>query len=306
MDFLAIRPGGIYLDGTCGAGGHSSGICERLAGRGRLIAVDQDETALDLARERLSGAGCQVDFVHDNFSGIDRILDDLTIETIDGALLDLGVSSMQFDTLDRGFSFDSGQEADMRMDRSSGQTAAELIRRSSERELAKILRELGEEPFPGRIARVLKEAADSGELLTGANLHHIIHQALPAKIRKTARIDPATRSFMALRIAVNDELSVLEDFLEKVVDRLADDARLVIISFHSLEDRIVKNFFRDRARGCVCPREVPVCVCGKQPTLKVLTRKPVSASEQEVGANPRARSARLRAAKRVNVEPSKE
>ena len=201
MQYLAIKPGGVYLDATCGAGGHSSGILERLEGQGRLIAVDRDENALAIASRRLGGFSPRVDFVHENFSGIGRILDLLQIETIDGVLADLGVSSMQFDNPDRGFSFESDVEIDMRMDRRTGITAADLIRKIKAKELAGILAEYGEQPMAGRVANAIKRASDSSEALTGRTLRQIVHEALPKKFVAQSRIDPATRVFMALRIA---------------------------------------------------------------------------------------------------------
>lgn len=299
MDYLAVRPGGIYLDATCGAGGHSEQICLRLKSSGRLIAIDQDEQAIEIASKRLAPFKDLVTFYSGNFSGINRILDELKIESIDGAIADLGVSSMQLDDPGRGFSFDSDDEVDMRMDRQSGISAAQLIRATSQKDLATILSQYGEQPMAGRVARAIFEAASEGEKLTGRNLRQIVHGALPYKFLRQRRVDPATKVFMALRIAVNDELAAIESFLENAHERLAPDGRLVVISFHSLEDRIVKRFFRDRAGGCTCPRDLPVCGCGNVPTMKVLTRKPVAPGDEETSENPRARSARLRAAEKL-------
>jgi 16S rRNA (cytosine1402-N4)-methyltransferase len=298
IEFLAVRPGGTYLDATCGAGGHSAGICERLSGPGRLIAMDQDEKAQVLAKQRLKDFGDRVTFYHGNFRRIDRVLDELKIESIDGALADLGVSSMQFDDPARGFSFEGDAELDMRMDQTQGDAAATLIRRARPEELARILRDFGEQPYPGRIARSLVEAARGGEALTGQSVRRIVHNALPGKAKRGAKIDPATRVFMALRIAVNEELASLEEFLAGVHGRLRPGGRLVVISFHSLEDRIVKRFFKEKEKGCICPKELPQCLCGLKPSLKVLTRRPMVPGAPEVEGNPRSRSAKLRAAEK--------
>lgn len=299
MTYLAVRPGGIYLDATCGAGGHAAGIAERLGGSGRLIALDRDPAALAIAKPVLARFGNRVTLVQQNFSGADRILDELKIESIDGALADLGVSSMQLEDPSRGFSFDSEVELDMRMDPTEGIDAARLIRKVKQAELARILRDFGEQPYAGRIARAVCEAAALEQPLTGKVLREVVLRALPPVARRRKRLDPATRVFMALRIAVNDELAALESFLDRIVGRLRKGGRLVVISFHSLEDRIVKHFFAQQARGCICPKELPVCVCKKTPTLKVLTRKPVTAGQREQQDNPRARSAKLRAAQRL-------
>ena len=299
MDHLAVQPGGTYVDATCGAGGHAAGICERLFGTGRLVALDQDESALDLARKRLEAFGHQVTFVRMNFSGIDRILNDLKIDGIDGAIADLGVSSMQLDDPARGFSFDSDTPLDMRMDPGAGLSAAQWIARSTPDQLARIFTVYGEQPYANRIAKAVWDASKSGQTMTGRLLRQVVHQTLPAQWVRESRIDPATRVFMALRIAVNEEFEALESFLEKIVEAMNPSARLVIISFHSLEDRTVKRFFQEQARGCTCPKEFPACVCNKPPRLKILTKNPVTAGEQEKRGNPRARSAKLRAAEKL-------
>ena len=299
LELMKIRPGRVYLDATCGAAGHAAGICERIDESGRLIAVDRDESAIAVAEKRLAPYKGRVTFHHGNFAGIDRMLDELKIESTDGALADLGLSSMQLDDPKRGFSFESHLEVDMRMDQSRGWTAANLIRNSTTEDLARIISAYGEQPFARRIARAIAEAAAAGEELTGRNLRRIVHLAIPPKNRRQSRIDPATRVFQALRIEVNGELAALESFLERVLKRMSPGARLVVISFHSLEDRIVKRFFREQARGCICPPKLPECRCGRKPEMKIITRKPIVAGEKEKEENPRARSAKLRAAEKL-------
>ena len=299
IDRLDIKPDGVYLDATCGAGGHAKGICEKLSTKGRLIGIDRDKGAIKVARKRLAPFDSRAILNYGKFSMVDRILDDLKIESIDGALADLGISSMQLDNPGRGFSFESDVELDMRMDPETGITVAQLLRSTDVGLLARIFRDYGEQPLAKRIAKAVSFAAQEEKPMTGRELRQIVHGAIPAKMRRKARIDPATRVFMALRIAVNEELTELETFLEKVVPKIVPGGRLVIISFHSLEDRIVKRFFLEQARGCTCPREFPVCVCGKSPILKILTRKPVQPEQEEKERNPRARSARLRAAEKL-------
>jgi 16S rRNA (cytosine1402-N4)-methyltransferase len=299
LDYLDVDPQGTYVDATCGAGGHSAGIAELLSGEGRLIAIDRDPVAIRIAKERLAEYGSRVVFKQGTFSEIERILDELTIEKIDGVLADLGVSSIQLDDIDRGFSWNAPGEVDMRMGFDAPRTAAELIRSESAEMLARLLKDYGEQPCSRRVARSIKQAADSEQPLTGARLRDAILSALPAKLKHARRIDPATKVFMALRIAVNDELGELQHFLAALPERLAPNGRAVLISFHSLEDRIVKRFFREQADPCTCPREMPECRCGKVATLKVLTRKPVLSSDAEQEVNPRSRSAKLRAAARL-------
>ena len=299
IELLNINPDGVYIDATCGAGGHSESILERLSPRGRLIGIDRDEQALMVARKRLAHFESRVILRHGRFSEVDQILNELKIESIDGALADLGISSMQVDDSNRSFSFDSDAELDMRMDPGSGITAARLLQNADAKELAGILRDYGEQPFAKRIANAIVRAVQGEKQLTGRELRQIVHGAIPAKVRRKSRIDPATRVFMALRIAVNEELEELASFLERIVPRIKTGGRLAIISFHSLEDRIVKRFFLAQARGCTCPKQIPVCVCGKLPVMKIITRKPVMPEEEEKARNPRARSAKLRAAEKL-------
>jgi 16S rRNA (cytosine1402-N4)-methyltransferase len=302
IDLLEVRAGGVYVDATCGAGGHAEAICAAAAPNGRLVALDADPDALELAKKRLSPFGESVTFVNENFTGLTGVLDSLKIEKIDGALADLGVSSMQMDRADRGFSFGSDVPLDMRMNPTKGETAEELLIRLTETELARVIGEYGEQPKAARIARTIKEAIAQGETITGKKLRELVHSALPAKWIRTARTEPATRVFMAIRIAVNDELAALESFLTQAVDRLAPGAKLAVISFHSLEDRIVKWAFRDMAKGCVCPKDMPICGCGKKPIVKIITRKPVAATQAERDGNPRSRSAKLRVAQKLDFE----
>ncbi len=299
LEFLAIKKDGVYLDATCGGAGHSQLILQNLGPEGRLIAIDQDLSALKIAKNRLKSSSGAITYHHENFSRLKKVLDELKIESIDGVLADIGVSSMQLDDPERGFSYKSPFEVDMRMDATRGQTAAQLLRRVDPGELARIISTYGQQVHGKRIARRICDAVAEGAELTGINLREIVHKALPAKLIRTAKIEPSVRVFQALRIAVNDELGALERFLNGAHDRLAPGGRMVIISFHSLEDRIVKRFFNYRRNPCSCPRELPMCVCEEKPSLKILTRKPVTAGDREKGQNPRARSAKLRAAKKI-------
>jgi 16S rRNA (cytosine1402-N4)-methyltransferase len=296
--YLAPKSGGIYVDGTLGGAGHAARILEASSPDGALIGLDRDAEALRAARERLLPFGDRVKLVHGNFAGIAEALAGFGIERIDGLLLDLGVSSHQLDMAERGFSFQQDAPLDMRMDRSSGATAAELLNSLSEEELARIIRDFGEERWAKRIAAFIVNARGEAPIETTLRLVDIIKGAIPRGAWEE-RLHPATRSFQALRIAVNEELTSLEKGLDSGIRMLNRGGRVVVIAFHSLEDRIVKNSFRHFAHGCTCPKGLPYCVCGNKPLLRLLTGKPVMAGEAEVGANPRARSARLRAAERL-------
>jgi 16S rRNA (cytosine1402-N4)-methyltransferase len=296
--FLAPKPGGIYVDGTIGGAGHATRILEASAPDGRLIGFDRDAEALRAAGERLLPFGERVRLVHGNFAGIAQVLAGLGMERIDGLLLDLGVSSHQLDMAERGFSFQQDAPLDMRMDRSSGATAADLLNSLEEGELARIIRDFGEERWAKRIALFIVRARAEAPIETTLRLVDIIKGAVP-KGAWEERLHPATRTFQALRIAVNEELASLEKVLDMGVGMLNRGGRFVVISFHSLEDRIVKTSFRNSAHGCTCPKGLPYCVCGQMPLLRVVTGKPVTAGEAEVEANPRARSARLRAAEKL-------
>jgi len=295
--YLDLKPGGIYLDGTLGGAGHAALILES-APAALLIGIDRDREALAAAGERLAVYGERVRLLHGDFADVAGHLNTLGIPALDGFILDLGVSSHQLDTRERGFSFQQDAPLDMRMDTSSGETAADLVNELSEPELERIIAEYGEERWAKRIASfIVKERAES-LITTTFRLVDIIKGAVP-KAKWDERIHPATRTFQALRIAVNSELESLERGMRGALDLLKPGGRGVIISFHSLEDRIVKHIFREYSEGCTCPRQLPVCACGKQPRVKVLTGRPVTATQEEINDNPRARSAKLRAVEKL-------
>ncbi len=294
LRFLAPRSGGVYLDGTVGGGGHSRLILEAGSPDCILYAFDRDQSALTAAGRRLAEFGHRFNPIHSNFSAMAQALSDAGVTGIDGFLLDLGVSSHQLDTTERGFSFQTDAPLDMRMDTGSGSTAADLVNNLPETELTRIIRAYGDERWAQRIARFIVTAREEGPVTTTLQLVDIIKGAIPRGAWEE-RLHPATRTFQALRIATNDELGSLEQGLAAGISLLNPGGRGVIISFHSLEDRIVKHSFRDLARGCVCPRDLPLCVCGHLPQVKVLTSRAVRPSDMETAANPRARSARLRA-----------
>ncbi len=297
IDNLNIRPDGIYLDGTLGMGGHSVEIASRLR-EGRLICIDRDETAITRAERRLAPYREKITFVHGNFADSAKILDTLGINLIDGMLFDLGVSSPQLDESERGFSYMSDAPLDMRMDRSSGLTAYEVVNSWDEAELTRILRDYGEERYARRISAAILNARIKKPIETTTELVNIIKSAMPAAALHEKQ-HPAKRSFQAIRIAVNDELSAIETMMDTAPDKLRPGGRLCVISFHSLEDRIVKSGIQSRENGCTCPREAPVCTCGFQKTLRSVSRKPILPSQHELTSNPRARSAKLRVAERV-------
>jgi len=296
--FLAPKPGGIYVDGTIGGAGHAARILEASSPGGMLIGFDRDAEALRAAEARLCPFAGRVRLVQGNFTGVEEALTASGIERIDGILLDLGVSSHQLDSGERGFSFQKDAPLDMRMDRDSGATAAELVNTLPEMDLARIIRDFGEERWARRIAAFIVNARMEAPIETTLRLVDIIKGAIPRGAWEE-RLHPATRTFQALRIAVNDELASLEKGLDLGIKMLNRGGRSVVISFHSLEDRIVKQSFRRLAGRCTCPKGLPYCVCGNTPLLRVLTGRPVMAGEAEVEANPRARSARLRAAERL-------
>lgn len=298
LALLDPAPGGIYLDGTVGGGGHARLILEASAPDGRLIGLDRDPSALRKAAEVLAPFGDRVVLRHRNFSEAAGVLAELGIKGLDGMLLDLGVSSHQLDEASRGFSFRGEAPLDMRMDPTSGPTAADLVNTAAAEELARIFREYGEERWAGRIARRIVQVRQQHPLTTTRQLAELVRDAVPGG-KAPARIHPATRVFQALRIQVNQELEHVSRGIAEAVDLLNPGGRLVVISFHSLEDRIVKRFFQEEAKGCICPPRLPTCVCNHRPRLEVLTRKGVRASDAEVEANPRARSAVLRAVRRI-------
>ena len=292
MEALNIRADGIYVDGTVGGGGHSSGICERLSDQGTLIAVDRDTAALQAAEERLKAYNCTKKFIHANYSNVDEIANSAGSK-VSGILLDLGVSSFQLDTAERGFSYMQDAPMDMRMNEDDALTAYDVVNNYSEKELTRIIREYGEENWASRIAKFIVDARKDAPIATTGQLVDIIKSAIPAKARRTGP-HPAKRTFQAIRIEVNAELEHLQRAVEKLPDMLEPGGRIAIITFHSLEDRIVKNAFDKRLNPCTCPKEFPVCVCGKVADVKKVTRKPIEPSEEELKVNPRARSAKLR------------
>ncbi len=294
---LQPQPGEIFVDGTLGGGGHARLILEATAPDGRLIGLDRDQDALQAASRILDPYGDRVVLRHGNFSEVDRILEELGIEGIDGMLLDLGVSSFQLDAGHRGFSFQVDAPLDMRMDRSGGLTAAEILQQYTAEELARIFREYGEERYARRIARRIVERRVETPLTTTGQLAELVKYSVP-KGRVPSRIHPATRVFQALRIEVNGELEHVAQGLDKAISCLRPGGRLAVISFHSLEDRLVKRCFRSESQSCICPPRLPQCVCNHRPRVEVLTRKGLRAGEEEVATNPRSRSAVLRAVRR--------
>ncbi len=292
IEGLQIKPDGVYVDGTLGGGGHSLEICKRLEG-GRLIGIDQDEDAIKAASERLNGFRDRVTIIRGNFSEMGHILSELGVVSVNGVILDLGVSSYQLDTVERGFTYRRDAPLDMRMDQRQSLTAKVVVNEYSEMELTRIIRDYGEEKFAKDIARGIVEARKEKELETTGELIHIIKAAIPMKVRAVGG-HPAKRTFQAIRIEVNKELEVLDNSLENIVNLLDNKGRICVITFHSLEDRIVKTQFRTFENPCTCPPDFPVCVCGKKSKGVVVTRKPVIPSEEEQALNPRAKSAKLR------------
>ncbi|MFQ5672090.1 MAG: 16S rRNA (cytosine(1402)-N(4))-methyltransferase RsmH [Nitrospinales bacterium] len=287
------------VDGTLGDGGHSELILKNSGPQCRILGIDRDAQALTRARKRLAPFGDRINFVHNNFSKIKTILMQRKIDKIDGFLIDVGISSLQVESPERGFSFLRDGPLDMRMNRDDKTTASKLLTTLSDTELLKVLKEYGEERHAKRIVRAIRKAQGEGPIRTTSHLSKIISTTIPNP--QPSSIHPATRTFQALRIAVNHELEELKQALRDAIEVLDDAGRLLAISFHSLEDRIVKHFFKDREKGCICPPKIPVCVCGQKSTLKILTRRPVRPSGKELADNPRASSAKLRAAERIYV-----
>ena len=297
VEALAVRPDGIYLDGTLGGAGHSYQIAARLT-TGRLIGLDRDEVALAAARQRLQPYIDRVTLVHSNFAQLSQVLDQLEIPAVDGMLFDLGVSSPQLDDAERGFSYMHDAPLDMRMDRSGGLTAYEVVNTWPEAELKRILYTYGEERYAPRIAAAIAKRRAEKPIETTLELAEIIRGAMPPQALREKQ-HPAKRSFQAIRIAVNDELNSVGDMMKAALPRLNPGGRLAVITFHSLEDRIVKNAMQAAAKGCTCPPEFPVCVCGKKPQIRIVTRKPIVSGPEELERNPRARSAKLRVAEKL-------
>ncbi len=298
VDLLEVKSDGIYADGTLGGGGHSSLICSRLGNDGRLIGIDRDITAIKAAAERLKRFEKKVIIVHNNFADIKNILSNLGVEKIDGAILDLGVSSPQLDTADRGFSYNMDARLDMRMNRDDAVSAYEIVNNYSEAELTRIIFDYGEERFARQIARGIVSERENNSIETTFQLSEVIKGSIPAKARFADK-HPAKRTFQAIRIEVNKELEILENAVRDFVEVLKPGGVLSVITFHSLEDRIVKQTFQSLAQGCTCPKDFPVCVCGNKPKVKILTRKPVVSGDAELEMNMRAHSAKLRAVKKI-------
>ena len=297
MEALAIKPEGIYLDGTLGGAGHSFEIVKRLT-TGRLIGVDRDPAALEAAAKRLAPYMNHVTMVHSNFCELDRILDDLGIAAVDGMLFDLGVSSPQLDDAQRGFSYMADAPLDMRMNREDALTAFEIVNTWPKEELRRILYDYGEERYAPQISAGIIRAREKAPIQTTLALVEVIKSSMPPQALREKQ-HPAKRSFQAIRIAVNDELNSVSKLMRTAFSRLKPGGRLAVITFHSLEDRIVKSEMLQAAKGCTCPPEFPVCVCGKKPLVQIITRKPILSGEEELEENPRARSAKLRVAEKL-------
>ncbi|MBQ8167459.1 MAG: 16S rRNA (cytosine(1402)-N(4))-methyltransferase RsmH [Lachnospiraceae bacterium] len=293
IDSLNIKPDGIYVDGTLGGGGHSLEICKRLGEGGRLICIDQDMDAIKAASKRLEEYKDKIDIVHSNYQDIESCLGELSIHGVDGIVLDLGVSSYQLDNVDRGFTYREDTPLDMRMDQSQIRTARDIVNDYSEMELFKVIRDYGEDSFAKNIAKHIVKARENGPIETTGQLNEIIEAAIPAKVRQGTG-HPSKKTFQAIRIELNHELEVLENSIDKMIELLNPGGRLSIITFHSLEDRIVKNLFRKNMNPCVCPPSFPVCTCGQAPKGKIITRKPIIPSEEEIDGNKRAKSSKLR------------
>ncbi|MBE6629378.1 MAG: 16S rRNA (cytosine(1402)-N(4))-methyltransferase RsmH [Ruminococcaceae bacterium] len=297
VEALNIRPDGIYVDGTAGGGGHSFAVASKLT-EGLLVAIDQDENAIAAATARLAPLGERARVVRNNFSNLTEVLEECGIEEIDGLLLDLGVSSHQLDEAERGFSYQNDAPLDMRMDQRKSETARDVVNTYSEEELKRIIYTYGEERFSGRIAAKIVAAREKAPIETTCELADLIKSAIPAAARDGGH-HPAKRTFQALRIHLNGELDVIVPAIESAVAHMRKGGRIAIITFHSLEDRIVKQTFARLASGCTCPKNLPICVCGKKPLVKVISRKPILPSSAELEENPRSRSAKLRVAEKI-------
>ena len=299
IDSLNVKPDGIYVDGTLGGGGHALEVCRRLGEYGRLIGIDQDADAISAATERLKDYKNKVTVVRSNYENIQTVLKDLGIERVDGIYLDLGVSSYQLDSPERGFTYrEDDAPLDMRMDQRNEQTAADIVNGYSEFDLYRIIRDYGEDKFAKNIAKHIVRAREEKPIATTGELTEIIKAAIPAKVR-AAGGHPSKRTFQAIRIELNKELEVLSNSIDTMIDLLNPGGRLSIITFHSLEDRIVKTRFKTNEDPCICPRDFPVCVCGRKSKGRVVTRKPVVPSEEEVEENKRSKSSKLRVFERI-------
>lgn len=298
VDELNIKPDGIYVDGTLGGGGHSYEIAGRLSEGGRLIGIDQDEDAIKAASKRLEPYMDRVTIVRNNYCNMDKVLDELGIDKVDGIMLDLGVSSYQLDAADRGFTYNVDTALDMRMDQRQEITAKDIVNEYSEFDLYRIIRDYGEDRFAKNIAKHIVAARQEKQIETTFELNDIIKAAIPMKVRATGG-HPSKRTYQAIRIELNKELEVLENSIDMMIDRLKPEGRLCIITFHSLEDRIVKTRFRNNENPCTCPPSFPACVCGKVPKGRVITRKPVVPTDEEINENSRSKSSKLRVFERV-------
>lgn len=300
IEGLNIKPEGIYVDGTLGGGGHALEVVKRLGDKGRFFGIDQDEAAIEAASERLSGYREKITLIHDNYENAVLRLREKGISGVDGIVLDLGVSSYQLDTVERGFSYKYDTALDMRMDRRQPLSAKEIVNDYSQKELARIIRDYGEDKFANNIAKHIVAEREKEEIKTTFQLNEIIKGAIPAKMRETGG-HPSKRTFQAIRIECNRELEVLKNSLEEMIAFLNPGGRICIITFHSLEDRIVKSAFKKQENPCICPPEFPVCMCGRQPLGKVITRKPVTPADEEQERNSRSKSAKLRIFERREV-----
>ena len=298
VDELNIKPDGIYVDGTLGGGGHSYEIAGRLSEGGRLIGIDQDEDAIKAASKRLEPYMDRVTIVRNNYCNMDKVLDELGIDKVDGIMLDLGVSSYQLDAADRGFTYNVDTALDMRLDQRQEITAKDIVNEYSEFDLYRIIRDYGEDRFAKNIAKHIVAARQEKPIETTFELNDIIKAAIPMKVRATGG-HPSKRTYQAIRIELNKELEVLENSIDMMIDRLKPEGRLCIITFHSLEDRIVKTRFRNNENPCTCPPSFPACVCGKVPKGRVITRKPVVPTDEEINENSRSKSSKLRVFERV-------
>ncbi len=298
LDSLNIRPDGVYVDATLGGAGHSLHIAQRLTQGGRLISIDRDDMALANAEKRLAEVRDRVTLVKSDFRNIDTAVASCGVEQVDGILFDLGVSSPQLDIAERGFSYMHDAKLDMRMDQQQALSAYEVVNTWDRAEIRRILWEYGEERYAPQIAAAIERAREQKPIETTLQLADIIREAMPPAARREKQ-HPAKRSFQAIRIAVNDELKAVQEAMDRSIDLLAPGGRLAVITFHSLEDRIVKNAFRSAAQGCTCPKDFPVCVCGKQAKVKLVARKPLLPSMEEIARNPRARSAKLRVCEKM-------
>lgn len=298
IDILNPKPGGVYVDATLGGGGHFENILKHAEYKGTFIGIDQDEDAILAAKANFSKLNCDIRLVHDNFCNLKKILRENKIDAIDGIIFDLGVSSHQLDEDTRGFSYNKDAPLDMRMNQEQELSAEDVVNNLPQEELKRIIAEYGEEPWASRIADFISEARQRKRITTTGELVEIIKNAIPARARRKGG-HPARKTFQALRIYVNKELDILESSIKDAVEVLRPGGRICVITFHSLEDRIIKDTFKLLSTDCICPKDLPICVCNHKKLIKVLTRKPIYPSEEEIKSNPRARSAKLRAAERL-------